>query len=48
MLKLNVFKLTAQTPDQANICLLEVNNRNTRRGYEICSKLAIKTLGQRQ
>ena len=25
------------------ICLLKVNNRNTRRRREICSKLAIKT-----
>ena len=28
----------------ANIYLFKVNNRNTRRRYEICSKLTIKTL----
>ena len=27
----------------ANIYLFKVNNRNTRKRYEICSKLAIKT-----
>ena len=26
----------------ANICLFKVNNRNTRKRYEICSKLTIK------
>ena len=27
----------------ANICLFKINNRNTRKKYEICSKLAMKT-----
>ena len=29
---------------QANIRLLKVKNRNTRKRYEMCSKLTIKTL----
>ena len=32
----------------ANICLFKVNNRNTRKRFEICSKLTIKTPEQRQ
>ena len=32
----------------AGICLLKVNNRNTRTSYEICSKLTIKTPERRQ
>ena len=32
----------------ANIYLLKVNNRNTRKRSEICSKLTIKTLERRQ
>ena len=31
-----------------DICLLQVNNRNTRRRCEICSKLTIKTPERRQ
>ena len=31
----------------ANICLFQVNNRNTRKRCEICSKLTIKTLERR-
>ena len=30
-------------PNAAHIYLFKVNNRNTRRRYEICSKLTIKT-----
>ena len=30
-------------PNSAKIYLFKVNNRNTRKGYEICSKFAIKT-----
>ena len=33
---------------QANICLVKVANRNTRKRCEICSKLAIKMPEQRQ
>ena len=29
--------------DTINIYLLKVNNKNTRKGSEICSKLTIKT-----
>ena len=36
-------KLTVKTPDLVGICLLKVNNRNTRRKCEICLKLTIKT-----
>ena len=32
----------------ANIYMLKVNNGNSRKRYEICSKLAIKTPGRRQ
>ena len=32
----------------ANIYLLKVNNRDTRERYEICSKITIKTLKERQ
>ena len=32
-----------KTLNQANIYLFKVNNRNTRKRYEICSKLTIKT-----
>ena len=32
----------------ANIYLFKVNNRNTRKRYEICSKLTIKILERRQ
>ena len=32
----------------ANVYLLKVNNRNTRKRCEICSKLTIKTLERRQ
>ena len=32
----------------ANISLFKVNNRNTRKRFEICSKLTIKTPEQRQ
>ena len=32
----------------ANIYLLQVNYKNTRKRYEICSKLTIKTQEQRQ
>ena len=32
----------------AGICLLKVNNRNTRARCEICSKLIIKTPERRQ
>ena len=31
-----------------NICLFKVDNRNTRKTCEICSKLTIKTPGRRQ
>ena len=33
---------------QANIYLLKVNNRNTKKRCEICSKLTIKTPERRQ
>ena len=33
---------------QANIYLFKDNNRNTRKGYEICSKLTIQTPELRQ
>ena len=32
---------------QAGICMLKVNNSNTRTRCEVCSKLTIKTLEQR-
>ena len=32
----------------ANIYLFKVNNKSTRKRYEICSKLAIKTPEKRQ
>ena len=32
----------------AGICLLKLNNRNTRKSCEICSKLTIKTPERRQ
>ena len=34
--------------NQANIYLLKVNNRNTRKRCEICSKLTLKTPERRQ
>ena len=43
---LTSWKLLSQFP--ANIYLLKVNNRNTRKRCEICSKLTIKTPEQRQ
>ena len=39
-------KIFKQFP--ANIYLFKVKNRNTRKRYEICSKLTIKTLERRQ
>ena len=33
----------AKRPFRANIYLFKVNNRNTRKGCEICSKLTMKT-----
>ena len=33
--------------DPAIICLLKIDNKNTRTRFEICSKLAIKTPGRR-
>ena len=37
-------KVTATIPiDPVNIYLFKVNNRNTRKRFEICSKLALKT-----
>ena len=41
-----LFGLFAYFP--AGICLLKVNNRNTRTKCEICSKLTIKTPERRQ
>ena len=37
-----------QTPIPANIYLYKINNRNTRKRCEICSKLTIKTPERRQ
>ena len=45
--KTECVQINSKEPDQASICSLEGNSRNTRKRYEICSKLAIKTLGQR-
>ena len=49
------FKKTFKRPlnslynnDPANIYLVKVNNRNTRKSNKICSKLTIKTPEQRQ
>ena len=39
---------TLSSPCPAGIYLLNVNNRNTRTRYEICSKLTIKTPERRQ
>ena len=38
-----VFDMVKLNANPANIYLLKVNNRNTRRKCEICSKLTIKT-----
>ena len=40
--KMELKELSRTNP--ANICLLKVNKRNTRKRFEICSKLTIKTL----
>ena len=41
---LNLFKVVIKgTMSPANIYLFKVNNRNTKRRCEICSKLTIKT-----
>ena len=40
--------LHSQIQDPANIYLFKVNNRNTSKRCEICSKLTIATLGRRQ
>ena len=37
-----------QVDNRSNIYLFKVDNRNTRKRCEICSKLKIKTLEQRQ
>ena len=36
------------TTDSPSICLFRVNNRNTRKKYEICSKLPINKPERRQ
>ena len=41
-------KLTINTLNPANIYLFKVNNRNTRQGRQICSKVTIKTSERRQ
>ena len=41
-------KITILRPIPANIYMFKVNNRNTRKRYEIFPKLTIKTLEQRQ
>ena len=49
-----IFKIMLQKPSHGfcanpvGIYLLKVNNRNTRRRYEICSKLTIKIPERRQ
>ena len=49
-----IFKIMLQKPSHGfcanpvGIYLLKVNNRNTRRRYEICSKLTINTPARRQ
>ena len=44
----NIFCPTFRVPSYtANIHLLKVNNRNTRKRYEICWKLLIKTVERR-
>ena len=48
MLKKNDFCIFMKTYIPANIYLFKVNNRNTRRRCEICSKLSIRTPGRRQ
>ena len=45
---LRQMSVPSQSNYQANICLFKVNNRNTRKRYEICSKLTIKTPERRQ
>ena len=37
----------SQTTFSANIYLFKVNNRDTRKRYQICSKLTVKTPEQR-
>ena len=49
LIKLTQIRLTRYMSDfPANIYLLQVNYKNTRKRYEICSKLTIKTQEQRQ
>ena len=40
-------EIKSKQRDPANICLLKVNNRNTRKRCEIYSKLTIKTSERR-
>ena len=40
--------MCSKANNPANIYLFKVNNRNTRKRYEICSKLTIKTPERRQ
>ena len=47
-IKTNYAKLQTIGPDPANIYLFKVNNRNTRRRCEICSKLTRKSPERRQ
>ena len=46
LVKIRADLINTQFP--ANIYLFQVNNRNTRKRYEICSKLTIKTPERRQ
>ena len=48
MLKKNDFCIFMKTYIPANIYLFKVNNRNTRRRCEICSKLSIRAPGWHQ
>ena len=41
-------QITISVPHPANNCLFKVNNRNTTKRCEICSKLTIKTPEPRQ
>ena len=48
ILKKNNFYIFMKTYISANIYVFKVNNRNTRRRCEICSKLSIRTPGRHQ
>ena len=48
MAKCRLSFFAKKVPKIANICLIKVNNRNTRKACEICSKLTIKIPKPRQ